>query len=46
MTDHERQRLIDFLRKKQCGPCRRGAVDTGHAGCVEAAELIDIVERP
>jgi hypothetical protein len=45
MTDDERRRLIEFLRNKQCGPCRRGHLDVEHAGCVEAAELIEIVER-
>ena len=44
MTAAERARLIDFLRRKQCGPCRRGDLDSTHAGCVEAADLIDIVE--
>lgn len=43
MTDAERQRLIEFLRKKMCGPCRRSGADAGHEGCVEAEELIAIV---
>ncbi len=45
VTDDERDRLIEFVRNKQCGPCRRGDIDRNHAGCVEAGELIEIVER-
>lgn len=45
MTDSERSRLVEFLRRKQCGPCRGGALDASHAGCVEAEDLIEIVER-
>lgn len=44
MTPDERERLISFLRRKQCAPCRAGDVDPSHGGCVEAAELIEIVE--
>jgi hypothetical protein len=43
MNRHEQQRIIDFLRKKQCTPCRNGSLDHGHSGCVEAEELIDII---
>lgn len=44
MTPEQRDRLIAFLQNKMCGPCRRGDVDPAHQGCVEAAELIEIVE--
>lgn len=45
MTDDEQQRIIDFLQRKQCGPCRRGSVDRGHVGCAEAQDLIRVIER-
>ena len=45
MTDDEQQRIIDFLQRKQCGPCRRGSVDAGHVGCAEAQDLIRVIER-
>lgn len=45
MTKDERAQLIDFLRRKQCGPCRRGVVQPGHVGCAEAEALIRVVER-
>jgi hypothetical protein len=45
MTRDERDALLDFLRRKQCGPCRRGPVQAGHAGCAEAAHLIGVVEN-
>jgi ribosomal protein S28E/S33 len=44
VRNEDKQRLIDFLRRKMCGPCRRGDLDIAHEGCVEAAELIVIVE--
>jgi hypothetical protein len=45
VTDAETERLVAFLRSKQCGPCRRGEATSDHAGCVEAEDLIGIVER-
>jgi hypothetical protein len=45
VTDAERDRLVAFLQSKQCGPCRRGDAKLDHGGCVEAEELIKIVER-
>ncbi len=44
MNPDERQRLIDFLRRKMCGPCRRGEVNPEHDGCVEASDLIELVD--
>jgi hypothetical protein len=40
----DQERLLEFLRKKMCGKCRRGALTAQHDGCHEAAELIEIVE--
>jgi hypothetical protein len=45
MTQKEKDRLLDFLRKKMCGPCRTGAVHPTHPGCAEAATLVSIVSR-
>lgn len=45
MTDAEKERLIDFLAKKMCGPCRAKGADGNHEGCVEAEALIAIVSR-
>ena len=45
VTHAERERLVAFLRSKQCGPCRRGDAKREHPGCVEAEELIEIVEK-
>ncbi len=45
MTHEDKQRIVDFLRRKQCGPCRAGHGDSGHVGCAEAEDLIRIVER-
>jgi hypothetical protein len=45
MTREEQDRLVDFLRRKQCGPCRRGRIDPSHPGCAEAEDLIEIVRR-
>ena len=44
VTDAERDRLVTFLRSKQCGSCRRGDATAEHPACVEAEELITIVE--
>jgi hypothetical protein len=44
MTNGERDRLIEFLQKKMCGPCRRDGPTSDHEGCLEAHEL-KIVER-
>lgn len=43
MTRHEQERVLAFLRIKQCAPCRRGDLDPAHSGCVEAEDLIDII---
>jgi len=45
MTADEQERLLDFLRRKQCGPCRRGTVQPGHVGCAEAEEFVRVIER-
>lgn len=45
LTRGEKERLISFLERKMCGPCRRDGAASNHPGCVEAEELIDIVER-
>lgn len=45
MTAAEQQRLVEFLERKQCTPCRRGNLDRSHVGCMEAADLIAIVRR-
>lgn len=39
-----RQRLITFLEKKMCRPCLRDGAAPGHDGCVEAEELIALVQ--
>lgn len=44
MKSSDRDPLIDFLHRKMCRPCRDGDLNPGHVGCVEAAELITIVE--
>jgi len=44
MSPENRERLTEFLRKKMCGPCRRGELNAEHEGCLEAAELVEIVE--
>ena len=44
MNRHEQRRIIEFLRHKQCTPCRNGNLDPHHAGCVEAEELIEIID--
>lgn len=44
MREEDRERLVEFLRRKMCGPCRRGELNLAHEGCVEAADLIAIVE--
>jgi hypothetical protein len=44
MTREQRDDLLDFLRRKQCGPCRRGPLQADHTGCAEAAHLIRVVE--
>jgi hypothetical protein len=43
MTADEQDRLIAFLRKKQCTPCRNGQLDGTHGGCIEAEDLIEVV---
>ena len=45
MTPEQKDRLVTFLQKKMCGPCRRDGADADHEGCVEAEALIVIVER-
>lgn len=45
MTREEKNRIIAFLRNKMCGPCRRDSADASHEGCVEAEQLITIVEN-
>lgn len=45
MTRADQERLLDFLRRKQCAPCRRGQLDLSHSGCVEAEELIELVQN-
>lgn len=44
MTEQEKKRVITFLEKKMCGPCRRDGAVVEHEGCVEAQELIEIVQ--
>lgn len=44
MPDELRRDLIAFLRKKQCGPCRRGDRETLCPGCEEAERLIRALE--
>ena len=45
MTEEERARLIEFLGKKLCAPCRRDEATADHPACKEAEELIEIVKR-
>jgi hypothetical protein len=45
MTSEEKERLIAFLSKKMCGPCRTNGAEADHEGCVEAEALIEIVSR-
>lgn len=44
MTDELRRDLIAFMRKKQCGPCRRGDRETLCPACEEAERLISALE--
>jgi hypothetical protein len=44
MTDEEK-RLVAFLAKRMCGPCRRDRAVAEHEGCVEAEEFIEIVQQ-
>lgn len=44
MTPDERNRLISFLQKKMCAPCRQQGANPEHPGCLEAQELLEIVE--
>jgi hypothetical protein len=44
VRNEDRERLVEFLRGKMCGPCRRGDLNPAHDGCVEARQLIAIVE--
>lgn len=44
MKAEEQDRLVAFLRSKMCGPCRRDGASADHPGCVEAEQLIAIVE--
>lgn len=44
-TEQEKERLITFLEKKMCGPCRRDGAVAEHEGCVEAEELIETVRQ-
>lgn len=44
MNNAQRERLVEFLMKKMCGPCRRDAAIDDHEGCKEAEELIAIVK--
>jgi hypothetical protein len=44
VKDDDRERLVQFLRIKMCGPCRRDGARADHEGCVEAEALIAIVE--
>jgi len=43
MTDEERNRLLEFLEKKLCGPCRREGAAVDHPACKEAEDLMTIV---
>lgn len=43
MNRNEKHRVIEFMRNKQCTPCRNGSLDPYHGGCVEAEELIEII---
>jgi len=44
MKQADRDRLIEFLKVKMCGPCRRNGAIADHDGCVEAERLIAVVE--
>jgi hypothetical protein len=45
MTSEERERLIEYLQRKMCKPCRESEHGGEHAGCQEALELIAIVKN-
>ena len=47
MTLEEKERLIRFFRNKMCGPCKNseGRPSLDHPACVEAQELLEIIER-
>jgi hypothetical protein len=45
MTPENTRRLIEFLRRKMCKPCRDSGANPEHPACCEAADLIDIVEQ-
>ena len=44
MNADQKRRLIDFLSRKMCGPCRRDGAEPAHAACCEAQDLIAVVE--
>jgi hypothetical protein len=43
VNESDRQRIIEFMERKMCGPCRRADLNPSHDGCVEAATLIEIL---
>ena len=47
MTPEEKDRLITFFRNKMCAPCRNsdGNPNPDHSGCVEAQELLEVIQR-
>ena len=45
VTPDETERLVEFLRRKMYKPCRDGSPNPDHAGCCEAGEIVEIVER-
>lgn len=45
MTPDDVERIADFLRRKMCKPCRDTGPNPEHAGCCEASDLLEIVER-
>lgn len=44
MRERDKERLIEFLSMKMCGPFRRDGPNPDHPGCVEAAELVEVIE--
>lgn len=44
MKSKDKERIVSFLNKKMCGPCRRDGANPDHPACVEAAELIEIID--
>jgi hypothetical protein len=43
LTSQDRERLVDFLLKTICAPCRRDGAAPDHPGCIEAEALVELL---